>query len=326
MADFSNGNNNDSKGVDVLIGIDFYYSFVTGEIKYGNIGEPYAIGTHCGGIICGKFDNVAGSGKPSQVQSHVLHADVCHSNPLNEWKERGEIILSHSNETAHLKVTIKMFWRSEGVAENICKEKEQCPITKEFEKSLAFNNKTDVVLLPFKQHTNLLPDNYSIASNRLNSLINRLNENNTLKREYNGILVDYYKHGIIDEVKECDHINPGEFHYLSHKAVYRTDKETTKTRIIFDASAAKNGHEPSLNDVLYSGHVYYGIPTIHRRQFTVVKFTVKFTVKFAVVKFAVVKFAVVKFAVVKFAVVKFAVVKFAVVKFAVVKLSVNSPL
>ena len=42
--DFSNGDNNDSKGVGVLIGIDFYYSFVTGEIKYGNIGETYAIG------------------------------------------------------------------------------------------------------------------------------------------------------------------------------------------------------------------------------------------------------------------------------------------
>ena len=73
-----------------------------------------------------------------------------------------------------------------------------------------------------------------------------------MTRNFTGILVDYYKHGIIEEVKECDHVNPGEIHYLSHKVVYRTDKETTKTRIVFDASA-KNGHEPSLNDVLYSG-------------------------------------------------------------------------
>ena len=113
-------------------------------------------------------------------------------------------------------------------------------------------------MLPCKQHTNLLPDNYSIASNRLNSLINHLNENNTLKGEYNGILVDYYKHGIIEEVKECGHVNPGEVHYLRHKVVYRTDKETTKTPIVFDASA-KMDTSLLLTTCCTQDHVYYPI-------------------------------------------------------------------
>ena len=42
-----------------------------------------------------------------------------------------------------------------------------------------------------------------------------------------------------------------QIHYLSHHAVHREDKKTTKLRVIFDASAKTNG--PALNDCLYSG-------------------------------------------------------------------------
>ena len=39
--------------------------------------------------------------------------------------------------------------------------------------------------------------------------------------------------------------------YLPHFAVIKPDKETTKTRIIFDASAAQDG--TSLNNIIYQG-------------------------------------------------------------------------
>ena len=41
-------------------------------------------------------------------------------------------------------------------------------------------------------------------------------------------------------------------HYLPHRAVVRQNRDTTKVRIVFDASAHVD-NEPSLNDVLYSG-------------------------------------------------------------------------
>ena len=41
-------------------------------------------------------------------------------------------------------------------------------------------------------------------------------------------------------------------HYLPHRGVVREDHDTTKLRIIFDASA-KIRNELSLNDILYSG-------------------------------------------------------------------------
>ena len=44
---------------------------------------------------------------------------------------------------------------------------------------------------------------------------------------------------------------PGDVHYLPHPPIVRDDKETTKIRIVFNASAKCSG--PSLNECLYSG-------------------------------------------------------------------------
>ena len=44
---------------------------------------------------------------------------------------------------------------------------------------------------------------------------------------------------------------PGDVHYLPHRPIVRDDKETTKIRIVFDASAKCSG--PSLNECLYPG-------------------------------------------------------------------------
>ena len=43
----------------------------------------------------------------------------------------------------------------------------------------------------------------------------------------------------------------GEVHYLPHHAVVREDKQTTKLRVVYDASARADG--PSLNDCFYTG-------------------------------------------------------------------------
>ena len=44
--------------------------------------------------------------------------------------------------------------------------------------------------------------------------MNRLNKNTSLKLEYNEILNDYKKKGIIEEISENDNPRQGEVHYL----------------------------------------------------------------------------------------------------------------
>ena len=46
----------------------------------------------------------------------------------------------------------------------------------------------------------------------------------------------------------------GRTHYIPHHAVIREDKQTTKMRIVYDASAKTQ--EPSLNDCLYAGPTF----------------------------------------------------------------------
>ena len=43
----------------------------------------------------------------------------------------------------------------------------------------------------------------------------------------------------------------GNVHYLPHREVVRIDKDSTKVRVVYDASARSEG--PSLSDCLYAG-------------------------------------------------------------------------
>ena len=57
--------------------------------------------------------------------------------------------------------------------------------------------------------------------------------------------------GIVEEIDEMDQPVPGATHYIPHHAVIRQEKNTTKLRIVYNASARQDG--PSLIDCLYAG-------------------------------------------------------------------------
>ena len=104
--------------------------------------------------------------------------------------------------------------------------------------------------MPWKEFHQPLPHNYDLSLKRLKRLLQRLRRDPRILEEYSAIIQDQLDKGVIEIVKEINS-HSGRVHYLAHHAVVRQDKETTKVRIVYDASARSQG--PSLNDCLHTG-------------------------------------------------------------------------
>ena len=84
----------------------------------------------------------------------------------------------------------------------------------------------------------------------MNKLITKLKAEPEHLSEYNNVIMKQLELGIIEKADNIP-TTVGEVTYLPHRAVIGMDKESTKLRVVFDASAKGNG--PSLNDCLYKG-------------------------------------------------------------------------
>ncbi|XP_045445674.1 uncharacterized protein LOC123653728 [Melitaea cinxia] len=111
-----------------------------------------------------------------------------------------------------------------------------------------------VVKLPFntEEPKSKEGNTRDIAMKRLMQLERRFNQNKELKHEYKKVIEDYIDLNHIEEIP-TEEINNRSV-YLPHHAVIRNDKETTKTRVVFDASC-KGSNGVSLNDELLTGPV-----------------------------------------------------------------------
>ena len=103
------------------------------------------------------------------------------------------------------------------------------------------------VSLPWKHFHQSLPDNYHLSQNRLHGLLKRLRQNPALL-DYDHIIKEQIEKGIVEDAPTVGG-DPTRLHYLPHHAIIRRDKDTTKLRVVYDASAKRDG-KPSLNDCL----------------------------------------------------------------------------
>jgi hypothetical protein len=84
---------------------------------------------------------------------------------------------------------------------------------------------------------------------RLTSVVKKLTREGNYER-YDDIIREQLDQGIIERAPiEAS----GKEHYLPHKGVVKQSAETTKLRIVFDASAKESSEQPSLNECLYPG-------------------------------------------------------------------------
>ncbi|KAI8432406.1 hypothetical protein MSG28_004803 [Choristoneura fumiferana] len=106
------------------------------------------------------------------------------------------------------------------------------------------------VLMPLKESPEIaLGDSYKMAAKRFYNLEKKLVKNPELKRRYSEFIHEYGDLGHLTKIER-----PKFGYYLPHHCVLRDHSESTKLRVVFDASA-KSASQKSLNDIQYIGPV-----------------------------------------------------------------------
>ena len=214
----------DTLEVDMLIGSDFYWSLVTGEVRRGSSG-PTAIQTRVGWILSGPVCRPGVSVNLTLTATHALRIDT---HPVEH----------------NLDDQLRRFWELESLGVM----KDEPSVYDKFVQQISFDGQRYQVGLPWKENTPPLPDNFELCRRRLDSLLKRLKQNPTLLAEYDSVIRDQLRRGIVKVVNHSESAELDRVHYLPHHGVVRQDKATSKLRIVYDASARTSG--PSLNDCL----------------------------------------------------------------------------
>jgi len=157
-----------------------------------------------------------------------------------------------ANDRLHL--ALKQFWDTEAIGIESELMTTDVTLDPEFLKNIQYRNNHYEVLLPWRRDSSDIADHYNLCSNRLHFLHQRLLKKPEILKEYDRILKEQLRQGIIEPTDDSN--CPGDepvTHYLPHHAVIRQDRTTTKVRIAYDGSAKSDKHDSALNEFLYTG-------------------------------------------------------------------------
>ena len=175
----------DSTSIDLLIGNDFYYSFINGNIVKGQKDKPIAIETCLGGFILSGVFTDKKINKKSSINFNSTHV-LCitsEDNFINDYKEEK---CAYQDE---LKNQLNKFWETETVSLNDYIEDDK--LMKRFNDELDFNGARYCAKLSFREHHEILHDNFQNSKTGLHQLLNKLNPE--LLANYDEIIKTYKK-------------------------------------------------------------------------------------------------------------------------------------
>ncbi|GFW15507.1 uncharacterized protein TNCV_4656471 [Trichonephila clavipes] len=214
------------KEISILIGADYYYQVVTGRI--------------------------------TRLNKNLVTVETLFGWSLQGQSTDSEDLLTMSvivNES-NISKQLSEFWNLENLgieAEVSDEENIDNDIMSEFEAGISYQNKRYKVKFPWKPNMKtLLENNEEIARKRFLKLRSRFKNDSSLFEDYKLVVNNYLSEKIIQRVPFEEENLEHNIFYLPHRAVIRTDKTTSKLRIVFDAlSHAKS--QLSLNDCLHTG-------------------------------------------------------------------------
>ena len=224
-----------------MLGADYYWTVVQNHVVRGELHGPVAICTRLGYVLSGPVNLACSDHSPSSVNmSHVMKTEC-------------QVVTEDFNANdASLKEQLATYWDYDTIGVK-GREEDFC---KEYLTKVRFNDDRYEVSLPFKKEHPIISDNYSLAQNRLVSLLKGLKSSETkLLNQYDNVIEEQLESDVVEVIdKPEEEVVPGTVHYIPHKDVLKEDRATTKLRVVYDASA-KSYNEPSLNYCLLSGPV-----------------------------------------------------------------------
>ncbi|KAJ8034197.1 hypothetical protein HOLleu_20937 [Holothuria leucospilota] len=218
--------------VALLIGVDHVDLHRALEERAGGVGEPVARKTPLGWTCVG----------PTTKGHRFL---TYHTKQVKTFKCQ---IVESVDDTIK-----KIFGKFDSMGikeENVPQTNEERRALELVKESLKTVDGRYEVKIPWSGNKDEISNNKIIAERRLHNLEKKLTSDKCLGEEYCKVINDYEEKGYIKKVNESDKGLERAW-YLPNFAVVKPDRETTKVRIVYDASAKYNGL--SLNDVILNG-------------------------------------------------------------------------
>ena len=213
--------------VDILVGIDYLWDIQEDELIRGEPGQPVAVKTKLGWVLSGPL---RGKNVQGLMRSNI--SLVIDSTALSKKQKLEEDVHKLWDlETLGIK-------RGDEVYEDLLDRVE-------------FSGERYSVSLPWKLGHKPLPSNYANSLCRLKSQIGKLKKNPAILEACNNIIKEQEEAGIIEKVNSLEKAD--KIHYLPHQTVIRTEAETTKVRMVFDASSKDKQSGTSLNNCIHVG-------------------------------------------------------------------------
>ncbi|XP_076247771.1 uncharacterized protein LOC143187438 [Calliopsis andreniformis] len=153
------------------------------------------------------------------------------------------------NATNTLPLDLTRFWEIEEVSKDSPRTYSDELCENHFRTHVTRNDEGRyVVALPFNEQSSRLGESKTQALKRFMSLERKLSRDALLNQEYRRVMQEYLDFGHMSEASDI--LNDG--YYLPHHGVIKVTSQTTKLRVVFDASATTTSGI-SLNDALYIG-------------------------------------------------------------------------
>ena len=165
--------------------------------------------------------------------------------------------MKDGTEIEELNSNLKRFWEIDDMSvvctgtmeDNSFVRIEEQYAMKKLEQSIQFKDNIYRVCIPWKSNKRAFPNIYDMTLKRLENTEKKLARSPEIAKLYGETIEQYVNKGYIRKVSE--HEQEQSKWFLPHLSIIRLDKETTKTRIVFDSSAKYDG--VSLNDVIHQG-------------------------------------------------------------------------